>query len=79
MKKPKKKNIMEYAPLDNFPTGFNLALSECEAYYEPKIRTLDENDAMIILQVEYNKMTGESLEQDVALEMVKALNRSNHE
>ena len=35
--------------------------------------TLDEYDLMIILQTEHNKMTGETLEKDVALEMVRAI------
>lgn len=33
----------------------------------------DEYDTMIILQVEYNKMTGEELEKDVAFAMARAL------
>ena len=36
---------------------------------------VDEHDTMIILQTEYNKMTGESLEQDVAFEMARAVVR----
>ena len=45
---------------------------------------MDEHDTMIVLQVEYNKMTGEKLEEDVALEMVKAIRqdymlKSEHE
>ena len=35
-----------------------------------------EYDTMIILQTEYNKMTGEELEQDVAFEMARAIHTS---
>ena len=36
---------------------------------------IDEYDAKIILQVEYNKWTGEELPEDVALGMVQALEK----
>jgi len=32
MNKPKKKNVMKFAPLDNYPCGFNQACEEWEKY-----------------------------------------------
>ena len=37
---------------------------------------IDEYDSMIVLQVEYNKMTGDTLHKDVALAMVQELNKT---
>ena len=36
---------------------------------------IDEYDVKIALQKTYNKMTGEKLEEDVALEMINAVKR----
>lgn len=50
--------------------------TEIDAWIEQEMMkkvAQDEYDTMIILQVEYNKMTGETLEQDVAFEIAQAI------
>lgn len=40
-------------------------------YYSPKWQ--HESDIAVVMQVEYNKMTGEELGKDVAIEMARAV------
>ena len=51
---------------DNYDAGFN----QCKLEYDTYLSSIaDVDDLAINMQTEYNKMTGELLEKDVAVEM----------